>query len=96
MNYSAYLATGQMIALMESFSRINVMTHGQESIPSGSIIFVVNHFTRIETLLLPYHIFAHTQVPVCRWLITPYLKGLWAGFWKMSGLFPPEILIATI
>ena len=29
MNYSAYLATGQMIALMESFSRIKVLTHGQ-------------------------------------------------------------------
>lgn len=64
MNYSAYLATGHMIALMESFSRIKVRTHGQENIPEGSIIFVVNHFTRIETLLLPYHIYAHTHVPV--------------------------------
>lgn len=64
MNYSAYLATGQMIALMQGFSKIKVMTHGQESIPDGSIIFVVNHFTRIETLLLPYHIYAHTHVPV--------------------------------
>lgn len=64
MNYSAYLATGQIIALMESFSRIKVITHGQETIPEGSIIFVVNHFTRIETLLLPYHIYTHTHVPV--------------------------------
>jgi esterase/lipase/1-acyl-sn-glycerol-3-phosphate acyltransferase len=64
MNYSAYLATGQIIALMESFSRIRIRTHGQESIPEGSIIFVVNHFTRIETLLLPYHIYALTHVPV--------------------------------
>ncbi|MFZ2951271.1 MAG: alpha/beta fold hydrolase [Desulfuromonadaceae bacterium] len=64
MKYSAYLATGQMIALMQSLSKIKVRTHGQESIPSGSIIFVVNHFTRIETLLLPYYIYTHTQVPV--------------------------------
>ena len=64
MNHSAYLATGQIIALMESFSRIRIRTHGQESIPEGSIIFVVNHFTRIETLLLPYHIYALTHVPV--------------------------------
>ena len=64
MNHSAYLATGQIIALMESFSRIRIRTHGQESIAEGSIIFVVNHFTRIETLLLPYHIYALTHVPV--------------------------------
>ncbi len=64
MNHSAYLATGRIIALMESFSRIRIRTHGQESIPEGSIIFVVNHFTRIETLLLPYHIYALTHVPV--------------------------------
>jgi esterase/lipase/1-acyl-sn-glycerol-3-phosphate acyltransferase len=64
MRYSAYLATGQMIALMQGFSKIKVRTHGQETIPDGSIIFVVNHFTRIETLLLPYHIYAHTHVPV--------------------------------
>jgi esterase/lipase/1-acyl-sn-glycerol-3-phosphate acyltransferase len=64
MHYSAYLATGQLIALMQGFSKIKVRTHGQESIPGGSIIFVVNHFTRIETLLLPYHIYTHTHVPV--------------------------------
>jgi esterase/lipase/1-acyl-sn-glycerol-3-phosphate acyltransferase len=64
MNYSAYLATGKIIALMQSFSKIKVMVHGQESLPEGSIIFVINHFTRIETLLLPYHIYTHTHVPV--------------------------------
>ncbi len=85
MNYSAYLATGQMIALMESFSRINVMTHGQESIPSGSIIFVVNHFTRIETLLLPYHIFAHTQVPVWSLADHSLFEGPLGGFLENVG-----------
>ncbi|MBW4056394.1 MAG: alpha/beta fold hydrolase [Proteobacteria bacterium] len=70
MNNSAYLATGQMIALMESVSRIKVKSHGQESLPEGSIIFVVNHFTRIETLLLPYHIYMHTHVPV--WSLADY------------------------
>jgi esterase/lipase/1-acyl-sn-glycerol-3-phosphate acyltransferase len=64
MNYSAYLATGKMIALMQSLSKINVRVHNKESVPKGSIIFVVNHFTRIETLLLPYHIYINTHVPV--------------------------------
>lgn len=79
MNYSAYLATGKMIALMQSFSRIKVRTHGHESIPEGSIIFVVNHFTRIETLLLPYHIYAHTHVPVWSLADQSFFEGPLSG-----------------
>ena len=85
MNYSAYLATAQMIALMESFSRIKVLTHGQESIPDGSIIFVVNHFTRIETLLLPYHIYAHTHVPVWSLADQSFFEGPLSGFLEKIG-----------
>lgn len=64
MNRHAYLATGHVIALMEAFSKVNVNIHGQENIPAGSLIFVVNHFTRIETILLPYHIYHLTHRPV--------------------------------
>jgi len=63
-NLYAYLATGQLIALMESISKVRVRVHGRENIPTGSLIFVVNHFTRIETLLLPYHVHLLTDVPV--------------------------------
>ncbi len=85
MNYSAYLATGQMIALMQSFSRIKVKIHGQESIPDGSIIFVVNHFTRIETLLLPYHIYAQTHVPVWSLADHSFFEGHLSGFLAKIG-----------
>jgi esterase/lipase/1-acyl-sn-glycerol-3-phosphate acyltransferase len=64
MNRHAYLATGHVIALMEALSRVNVTIHGREHIPPGSLIFVVNHFTRIETILLPYHIYHLTHQPV--------------------------------
>jgi esterase/lipase/1-acyl-sn-glycerol-3-phosphate acyltransferase len=63
-NRYAYLATGHAIALMEALSKVNVNIHGRELIPDGSIVFVVNHFTRIETLLLPYHIYHLTNRPV--------------------------------
>jgi esterase/lipase/1-acyl-sn-glycerol-3-phosphate acyltransferase len=85
MNYSAYLATGQMIALMQSFSKIKVRTHGHESIPSGSIIFVVNHFTRIETLLLPYHIYTNTHVPVWSLADHSFFEGPLSGFLEKVG-----------
>ncbi|MBK5274185.1 MAG: alpha/beta fold hydrolase [Desulfuromonadales bacterium] len=64
MNRHAYLATGHVIALMEALSKVNVNIHGRENIPDGSLIFVVNHFTRIETFLLPYHIYYLTNQPV--------------------------------
>jgi esterase/lipase/1-acyl-sn-glycerol-3-phosphate acyltransferase len=85
MNYSAYLATGQMIALMEKFSRIKIKTHGQESLPDGSIIFVVNHFTRIETLLLPYHIYTQTHVPVWSLADHSFFEGPLSGFLEKVG-----------
>lgn len=64
MNRKAYLATGRMIAMLQGFSKLRVNVHGKEHIPEGSVIFVVNHFTRIETVLLPYHIYRLTKVPV--------------------------------
>lgn len=64
MNRFAYLATGKAIRILSGLSRAEVILHGTENIPQGSIIFVINHFTRIETLLMPYHIFELTKVPV--------------------------------
>ena len=85
MKYSAYLATGQMIALMQGFSKIKVIIHGQETIPKGSIIFVVNHFTRLETLLLPYHIYANTHVPVWSLADHSFFEGPLSGLLEKVG-----------
>jgi esterase/lipase/1-acyl-sn-glycerol-3-phosphate acyltransferase len=64
MNRFAYLATGQAIRILSKLSAAEVILHGTENIPHGSIIFVINHFTRIETLLMPLHIYELTKVPV--------------------------------
>jgi esterase/lipase/1-acyl-sn-glycerol-3-phosphate acyltransferase len=85
MNRQAYLATGRMIAIAESFSKLRLQVHGQENIPKGSIIFVVNHFTRIETLLLPYHIYQLTGVPVWSLADASFFDGPLSGFLEMMG-----------
>ena len=64
MNRRAYLTSGRAIALLENLSRVNVRMHGRENLSTGPTIFVINHFTRIETLLLPYHIYSLTHRPV--------------------------------
>lgn len=85
MNRNAYLATGRMIALAESFSKLRVRLHGQEHIPKGSIIFVVNHFTRIETLLLPFHIYRLTGTPVWSLADASLFDGPLSVFLEMMG-----------
>lgn len=85
MNRYAYLATSRMIALIEKLSRIKVIIHGKENIPHGSIIFVVNHFTRLETLLLPYHIHKLTGIPVWSLAAASFFEGPFAGFLEKVG-----------
>ena len=85
MNRQAYLATGRMIAMVQGFSKLRVNVYGKENIPKGSIIFVVNHFTRIETLLLPYHIYRITGVPVWSLADSSFFDGPLSGFLDMVG-----------
>jgi len=63
MNKIAYRTTGLAIKAISSLSRARIHIHGEENIPKGSHIFVVNHFTRMETLLLPYYVFRLTGIP---------------------------------
>ncbi|GAB6905468.1 hypothetical protein JCM12296A_13030 [Desulfosarcina cetonica] len=64
MNSFAYRTTGLAIKTISGISRARLNIHGAEHIPQGPTIFVVNHFTRIETFLLPYHLHRLTGTPV--------------------------------
>ena len=70
MNRFAYFTTSLAIKALSNLSRLNVMIHGQENIPDGSIIFVSNHFTRFETLLLPCYVNQLTSTPA--WSLADY------------------------
>ncbi len=52
------------IKALERLFKASVRVHGAENIPDGVSILAVNHFTRLETLILPYQIYRLTGRPV--------------------------------
>jgi esterase/lipase/1-acyl-sn-glycerol-3-phosphate acyltransferase len=86
MNPFAYKLAGFAIKTLSNISKAKIYIHDKENIPDGSNIFVINHFTRIETLLLPYHIFNLTnKVPV--WSIADFslFKGAFGDLLEKVG-----------
>ncbi len=57
MNRYAYRTTSLAIKTFSGLIHPNINIHDVSKIPSGNpVIFVLNHFTRAETVLVPYHI----------------------------------------
>lgn len=86
MKRSAYLTTGLAIKLFSLLAKADMYLHGQENIPAGPTIFVVNHFTRVETFLLPYYIYNLTGKPVRSLATASLFKGGFEKFFDMIGV----------
>ena len=52
------------IQALARWFKASVQVCGAENIPDGVIIFLVNHFTRLETLILPYEFYRLTGKPI--------------------------------
>ena len=80
MNPYAYRTTGLAINTLSRILKARIQVHDQERIPDGSLVFVINHFTRLETLLMPYHIFKIIDRPVWSLASDILFKGALGGF----------------
>jgi esterase/lipase/1-acyl-sn-glycerol-3-phosphate acyltransferase len=85
MNLFAYRTTGLLIKTITELSKARVKLHGIENIPNGSVIFVLNHFTRMETFLMPYVIFKLTQIPVWSLASYEFFKGAFGTYLDKVG-----------
>ncbi len=68
MNRLAFELSSYTLKTFSGFSNSNIKISGERNIPDGSVIFTANHFTRIETVFLPYHIYNLTGKEV--WSLT--------------------------
>jgi esterase/lipase/1-acyl-sn-glycerol-3-phosphate acyltransferase len=85
LNRFAYRTTSLAVKAITNLSKANITLYGEENIPKGSNIFVINHFTRLETFLMPHVIFRLTKIPV--WSLAYYelFKGAFGAYLEKVG-----------
>ena len=81
----AYRTTGLAIKTITNLSKAEISYHGENNIPAGSNIFVINHFTRLETFLMPYLIFRLTKIPVWSLASFELFKGAFGAYLEKVG-----------
>lgn len=103
MNPFAFKLSSYTLKTLSGFSRARITISGESNIPKGSVVFCANHFTRIETVFLPHHIYTITGKQV--WSLAarelfevPVLEGLLRRLGAVSTHAPDrdDLLLRTL
>ncbi|OVE74134.1 hypothetical protein BVX94_01455 [bacterium B17] len=83
-----FKASGKVISLLEKIIKANIIVEGLENIPPNPCLFVVNHFTRMETFLIPYVLFKHKGMIVHSLASEVLFKGMFGKYLAAMGTVP--------
>lgn len=59
-NNKIYTITGEILKALEKILKVHIVSEGLENLTNRPTLFVVNHFTRIETIIVPYVLYKQT------------------------------------
>ncbi len=85
MNKFAFRTTGLLVKALYNLSKARFNLHGQENIPEGPVIFVVNHFTRLETFLFPYVVHTLIKKPLWSLASADLFRGAFGEYLEKVG-----------
>ena len=85
LNPIAYRMTSLAVKAITNFSKASISYYGEKNIPEKSNIFVINHFTRLETFLMPHVIFRLTKIPVWSLASYEFFKGALGNYLDKVG-----------
>ena len=103
MNRFAFELSSYTLKTFSGFSNADIKISGKHNIPDGSVIFTANHFTRIETIFLPFHIHNITKKEI--WSLAsaelfdvPVLQGFLNNLGAVSTKDPhrDELILKTL
>ena len=85
MNSFAFYSTTFALKRLINMAKTRVRFHGEEKLPQTPVIYVINHFTRLETVLLPYYLKNLVKIPVWSLADANLFKGKLADFLDRAG-----------
>jgi esterase/lipase/1-acyl-sn-glycerol-3-phosphate acyltransferase len=80
-----------LIEMLLRVSRVRIIINGIEKVPHESVVFVSNHFTRVETILLPYIIYTRLGVMPRSLTATSVFNALPRDFMESVGSVPVDL-----